>query len=63
MREAGFEAAVTTAPGVCSSRSDLFQLPRFAPWDRSRWRYGARLLRNFIGTAETVPTPLPARSA
>lgn len=55
VRECGFGAAVTTAPGVASSRSDLFQLPRFAPWDRSRLRYGARLLNNFRGSEETVP--------
>jgi len=38
---------VSTAWGAASMRSDRFQLPRFAPWDRTRLRYGARLLRNF----------------
>lgn len=28
----GFDAAVTTAPGVATRRSDRFQLPRFTPW-------------------------------
>lgn len=46
VRKAGFAAAVSTAPGVSTARSDLFQLPRFSPWDRSRLRYGARLLAN-----------------
>ena len=46
-RECGFTAAVSTAWGAASMRSDRFQLPRFAPWDRTRLRYGARLLRNF----------------
>jgi peptidoglycan/xylan/chitin deacetylase (PgdA/CDA1 family) len=46
VREAGFSAAVSTAWGVASARSDRFQLPRFTPWDRSRLRYGARLLWN-----------------
>lgn len=54
VREAGFEAAVTTAPGVCSVDSDPFQLPRFAPWHRRRWRYGTQLLGNFARRAETV---------
>lgn len=47
VRECGFKAAVTTAQGAASSASDRFQLPRFAPWDRDRLRYGARLLGNF----------------
>lgn len=46
VREAGFEAAVSTAWGAAGASSDLFQIPRFTPWDRSRWRFGARLLRN-----------------
>lgn len=28
----GFDAAVTTAPGAATVRSDRFQLPRFTPW-------------------------------
>lgn len=51
VRNCGFTAAVSTAWGAASMRSDRFQLPRFTPWDRSRWRYGARLLTN-LGRAE-----------
>jgi peptidoglycan/xylan/chitin deacetylase (PgdA/CDA1 family) len=47
VRDCGFDAAVTTAPGAASIRSDRFQLPRIAPWDRTPLRYGARLLANF----------------
>lgn len=47
-QEIGFEAAVATAWGVASRKSDRFQLPRFTPWDRSRIAFGGRLLRNFI---------------
>lgn len=46
VRELGFTAAVSTAWGAARQGADLFQLPRFTPWDRSRWRYGARLLAN-----------------
>lgn len=46
VREAGFAAAVSTAPGAASASSDRFQLPRFSPWDRSRVRYGLRMLGN-----------------
>jgi peptidoglycan/xylan/chitin deacetylase (PgdA/CDA1 family) len=46
VRDSGFKAAVSTAWGAASARSDRFQLPRFTPWDRARWRYGIRLLAN-----------------
>jgi len=46
VRDCGFKAAVSTAWGAASARSDRFQLPRFTPWDRARWRYGIRLLAN-----------------
>ncbi|MCW5662458.1 MAG: polysaccharide deacetylase family protein [Piscinibacter sp.] len=46
VRECGFKAAVSTAWGAASRTSDRFQLPRFTPWDRSRLRYGLRLLDN-----------------
>jgi peptidoglycan/xylan/chitin deacetylase (PgdA/CDA1 family) len=42
----GFDAAVTTNPGVSRKNSDLYQLPRFTPWDRTRTRFGLRLLLN-----------------
>jgi peptidoglycan/xylan/chitin deacetylase (PgdA/CDA1 family) len=45
-RECGFDAAVSTAWGAASASSDRFQLPRFTPWDRTRLRYGVRLLDN-----------------
>ena len=45
-REAGFSAAVSTAWGVATKRSDMFQIPRFTPWDRTHWRYALRLVRN-----------------
>ncbi len=44
VREAGFTAAVSTFGGVAKHGSDLFQLPRFSPWDRSPRRLGVRLL-------------------
>jgi peptidoglycan/xylan/chitin deacetylase (PgdA/CDA1 family) len=45
-RDCGFVAAVSTAWGAASARSDRYQMPRFSPWDETRWRYGARLLDN-----------------
>ncbi len=45
-RELGFSAALSTAPGAAGPGSDLHQIPRYTPWDRSRLRFGARLLGN-----------------
>ena len=45
-KQIGFKAAVTTAPGTSSPATDLFQLPRFSPWDKTPLRYGARMLSN-----------------
>lgn len=42
----GFEAAVTTGWGAARQGHNLYELPRFTPWDRSRARFGARLLQN-----------------
>jgi peptidoglycan/xylan/chitin deacetylase (PgdA/CDA1 family) len=42
----GFKAAVSTAPGTSRKGDDLFQLRRFTPWDRSRYRFAARLALN-----------------
>jgi peptidoglycan/xylan/chitin deacetylase (PgdA/CDA1 family) len=46
VRELGFDAAVTTSPGSTGPSADHWQIPRFTPWDRARWRFGARLLAN-----------------
>ena len=48
IKELGFEAALTTAWGVADSGSDLMQLPRFTPWDRTKLRFGARLIKNIL---------------
>lgn len=43
----GFSAAVSTNWGVCNRKSDRYQLPRFTPWDSSKWRFGTRCLGNY----------------
>lgn len=48
-RRAGFAGAVSTAPGAASAAGDLFQLPRFLPWDRTPMRFGLRMLANLRG--------------
>jgi peptidoglycan/xylan/chitin deacetylase (PgdA/CDA1 family) len=46
VRACGFSAALSTAWGAARPGDDLFQLPRFTPWDESRGRFGLRLLTN-----------------
>ena len=45
-RELGFKQAVTTAVGVARAGDDVFQLPRFTPWDQGLPKWTARLLLN-----------------
>ena len=52
VRELGFAAAVTTARGAAGDSADLFQIPRFTPWDRANWRFGMRMATSrFTDTA------------
>lgn len=57
-RKLGFQAAVTTAVGAARTGSDRFQLPRFSPWDRQRWRWAAQLVRN-LGRNEAHASKTP----
>jgi peptidoglycan/xylan/chitin deacetylase (PgdA/CDA1 family) len=43
VKQAGFAAAVATSWGVAARQSDLFQLPRFTPWDKSSTRFLLRM--------------------
>ncbi|MFO1412790.1 MAG: polysaccharide deacetylase family protein [Burkholderiales bacterium] len=60
VRQAGFSAAVSTNWGACSAKSDVFQLPRFTPWDKQRVRFGLRMLANLRQREATAV--LPARA-
>lgn len=48
VRELGFDAAVSTRWAAARPGEDVFQIPRFTPWDRSRGRFGLRLARNYF---------------
>jgi peptidoglycan/xylan/chitin deacetylase (PgdA/CDA1 family) len=50
VRELGFVAAVSTASGATRASGDLFQIPRFTPWDRPNWRFGLRLATNRLSS-------------
>jgi peptidoglycan/xylan/chitin deacetylase (PgdA/CDA1 family) len=53
VRQAGFRAAVSTVPGVARRGSDLYQLPRFSPWDRNPRRLGLRMLASCARAEES----------
>ena len=46
VRQLDFDAAVSTTWGTTQTGDDLLQIRRFTPWDRSKWRFGLRLLNN-----------------
>lgn len=46
VKRAGFKAAFSTSPGAASRGSDLYQLPRFTPWERTALRWAYRLTQN-----------------
>ncbi|THB69421.1 MAG: polysaccharide deacetylase family protein [Gammaproteobacteria bacterium] len=49
LQELGYKAAVTTKSGVSSPQTDLYQLPRFSPWDKTTFRYLYRMFMNGLG--------------
>lgn len=55
VRKAGYEAAVSTAPGMARPMSDVLQLPRFTPWDRTALRFGLRLVANMRVAGALAP--------
>lgn len=51
VRSLGFDAAMSTKWGAASQSSDLFQLPRFTPWDKGSFGFGSRLAHNLLRRA------------
>ncbi len=49
VRSLGFDAAVSTQWGASRTGDDPFQIKRFTPWDKTRLRFGARMLANLRG--------------
>jgi peptidoglycan/xylan/chitin deacetylase (PgdA/CDA1 family) len=60
VRSLGFAAAVSTSWGAASAGTDLFQLPRFTPWDREPKRFVLRLLHNAVARTARVAPPAAA---
>lgn len=47
VKAAGYRAAFSTAWGCARPGIDLFQIPRFTPWDASLTRFALRLAHNY----------------
>ena len=63
VKEAGFRCAVSTTPCTARPGMDRYELPRFTPWDKSGWRFAARLLAMRIRDRdETVARAHPETS-
>ncbi|PCI70448.1 MAG: hypothetical protein COB26_02860 [Piscirickettsiaceae bacterium] len=43
-----FKAALSTQWGVSNNKSDIYQLNRFTPWDKSNNKFMARLVKNLM---------------
>lgn len=54
-RRAGFSAACSGIRGAGKAGCDLYQMPRFTPWDRTRWRYALRLAANMRQDVAVAP--------
>jgi len=54
VRSLGFDAAFSTAHGVAGPDTDLFQLPRFTPWDKGELKFGVRMARNLLNKRPTT---------
>ena len=54
LREIGFEAAFATAWGAACCDRDLYQMPRFTPWDTDRTRFILRMVHNMFRAPDTV---------
>lgn len=46
IKEAGFKTAVSTAWGSADIATDLFQIPRYTPWQKTRLKFALQLIRN-----------------
>ena len=49
VRDCGYVGAVSTSSGTATRNSDLYQLPRFTPWDVTAGRFALRMARSMVG--------------
>lgn len=56
IREAGFRAAVSTAWGSADLTTDLYQIPRYTPWQKTRTKFAMQLIRNLLASGTQTGT-------
>jgi peptidoglycan/xylan/chitin deacetylase (PgdA/CDA1 family) len=56
VKQAGYEAAFTTASGAASPRDNVYRIPRGRPWDAAPLMFGLRLLRWLASPQRAVQT-------
>ena len=54
VKNLGFESAVSTSHGAANISTDLYQLPRFSPWDQNQIRFTLRMAQNMLKNIKTV---------
>jgi peptidoglycan/xylan/chitin deacetylase (PgdA/CDA1 family) len=54
VKKLGFIGAVSTAWGAARHGDDIYQLPRFTPWDGTPLKFTIRLARNILRRAQTI---------
>jgi len=63
VRQLGFAAAFSTANGIARRNADLFQLPRFTPWDKGKLKFGLRMVRNMLNANPSIEVPVAPSDA
>ena len=48
IKSCGYEAAVSTMPGVSNLQNDRFQLARFTPWDKHPVKFMLRIVMKYL---------------
>lgn len=54
IKKIGFDAAVSTAWGAAQAGDDIYQLPRFTPWDLNESFFVLRMTRNMFNKIEVA---------
>lgn len=54
VKQLGFDAAVSTSWGAARAGSDLFQLPRFTPWNQRQLPFTVRMINNLRSGGVTI---------
>ncbi|SEM87429.1 polysaccharide deacetylase family protein [Nitrosomonas marina] len=54
LKRIGFDAAVSTAWGTATTSTDIYQLPRFTPWNINRNRFLLQMMQNMFRSVQTV---------